>query len=329
VLTALWIDPPLFRIEGPRLRVAHPKSAATQHFLASVSTDGKAEVPTKTVQIVYGAQHSTLPTVKCGPTVASQIDERTDGVAMTIDHDSPNSNKKVGLLVLLAVLAVGGYWLLGDRLTIEYLAAHESALHEYRQRAPVWTAIMAIAFYVAVTGFSLPGAAALTLAYGWYFGFWQSLFIVSFGSTGGATLAFLMTRYVFRGWVQQKLSSKLDSINKAFDREGAFYLFTLRLIPAVPFFVINAIMGLTKIRAITFWWVSQLGMLPGTAAYVYAGSTVPSLKRLAEEGVRQVISWQLLLAFAMLGLLPLVIKRIVSKFRPVTTIEFHGLTHRP
>lgn len=127
-------------------------------------------------------------------------------------------------------------------------------------------------------------------------------------------MAFLMTRYFLQGWVQQKFAKRLESINDAFDREGAFYLFTLRLIPAVPFFVINAVMGLTKIRAITFWWVSQLGMLPGTAAYVYAGSTVPSLKQLAEEGVGKVMSWQLLLAFAILGLLPLVIKRVMSFF---------------
>jgi len=222
--------------------------------------------------------------------------------------------KKIGLLALLAVVAFGGYWLLGDRLSFEYLATQESALREYRQNYPFWAAIVAIAVYVAVAGFSLPGAAVLTLACGWYFGFWQGLLVVSFGSTGGATMAFLMTRYILQDWVQRKFAKRLESINEAFDREGAFYLFTLRLIPAVPFFVINAVMGLTKIRAITFWWVSQIGMLPGTAAYVYAGSTVPSLKQLAEEGVGKVISWQLLLAFVILGLLPLVIKRVMSFF---------------
>lgn len=245
---------------------------------------------------------------------------------MALDLDSPNSNesvsspqkqgnaKKIGLLALLAVVAVGGLWLLGDRLSFEYLATQESALREYRHNYPFWAAVIAIAVYIAVAGFSLPGASVLTLACGWYFGFWQGLLVVSFGSTGGATLAFLMTRYLLQGWVQQRFARKLESINEAFDREGAFYLFTLRLIPAVPFFVINAVMGLTKIRAITFWWVSQLGMLPGTAAYVYAGSSVPSLKQLAEEGVGKVISWQLLLAFAILGLLPLVIKRVVAFF---------------
>jgi len=223
--------------------------------------------------------------------------------------------RKLGLLALLAILAGGGFWLLGDRLSFNYLATQESALREYRFNYPFWAAIIAIAVYIAVAGLSLPGASVLTLACGWYFGFWQGLLVVSFGSTGGATLAFLMTRYLLQGWVQKNFARKLESINEAFDREGAFYLFTLRLIPAVPFFVINAVMGLTKIRVITFWWVSQLGMLPGTAAYVYAGSSVPSLKQLAEEGVGKVISWQLILAFVILGVLPLAIKRMVTILR--------------
>lgn len=265
---------------------------------------------------------------------------------MVTDLDSPHSNesanltqersspqkqgnaRRVSLLALLAAVAVGGYWLLGDRLSFEFLATQELALREYRQTYPFWAAIVAIMVYVAVAGFSLPGAAVLTLACGWYFGFWQGLLVVSFGSTGGATLAFLMTRYLLQGWVQQNFAHRLVSINEALDREGAFYLFTLRLIPAVPFFVINAVMGLTKIRAFTFWWVSQLGMLPGTAAYVYAGSTVPSLKQLAEEGVGKVLSWQLLLAFAFLGLLPLVIKRVLTILSPGPATQSEGLTQR-
>jgi uncharacterized membrane protein YdjX (TVP38/TMEM64 family) len=252
---------------------------------------------------------------------------------VAIDLDSQDSKEpastprkqriamKVGLLALLAAVAVGGYWLLGDRLSIEYLAAQETSLRNFRQSYPFWAAIVATVVYVAVAGFSIPGATVLTLACGWYFGFWQGLLVVSFGSTGGATLAFLMTRYLLEGLVQQKFAQKLESFNEAFDREGAFYLFTLRLIPAVPFFVINAVMGLTKIRAVTFWWVSQLGMLPGTAAYVYAGSTVPSLQQLAENGVGRVLSWQLLLAFAILGLLPLLIKRVMAALRPVNAIH--------
>jgi uncharacterized membrane protein YdjX (TVP38/TMEM64 family) len=123
-----------------------------------------------------------------------------------------------------------------------------------------------------------------------------------------------LTRYIFRDLVQNKFAARLTAINEAFEREGAFYLFSLRLIPAVPFFVINAVMGLTTISVWTFWWVSQLGMLPATFAYVYAGSSVPSLQTLESEGVGSVLKWQLLLAFVIIGLLPLVIKRILTRF---------------
>jgi uncharacterized membrane protein YdjX (TVP38/TMEM64 family) len=227
----------------------------------------------------------------------------------------PPTPRKFGKLVILATLVAlvgAAFWILGDRLSLPYLAAQETTLREYHKSSPLRVALVAIAIYLAVAGFSLPGATVLTLAYGWYFGFWQGLLVVSFGSTGGAMIAFLLTRYFLQDWVQHRFAHRLETINAAFDREGAFYLFTLRLIPAVPFFVINAVMGLTKIRGTTFWWVSQLGMLPGTAAYVYAGASVPSLQQLANEGIGKVISWQLLLAFAILGALPLVVKRIVT-----------------
>lgn len=227
-------------------------------------------------------------------------------------RSSAGIGNKLIVLALLAAIGLGGYGLLGNRLSFAYLAAQETTLRSYQVSYPLPAALVAVAIYVVVAGFSIPGAVVLTLTYGWYFGFWQGLLIVSFGSTGGATMAFLMTRYIFQDWVQQRFSKSLKTINAAFEREGAFYLFTLRLMPAIPFFVINGVMGLTKIRAVTFWWVSQIGMLPGTAAFVYAGSTVPSLKKLADEGVGQIISWELLFAFAILGLLPLALKRLLS-----------------
>lgn len=219
---------------------------------------------------------------------------------------------KLFLLAGLLTLAGTAFWLFRGVLSLDYLASQEVQLRTWQQQSPWLAAAAAVAVYVVVTGLSLPGATALTLVCGWYFGFWQGLLIVSFGSTGGAMVAFLITRYLLRDWIQSKMQQRLGRINEAFEREGAFYLFTLRLVPAVPFFVINTVMGLTRIRAITFWWVSQLGMLPGTVAYVYAGSTVPSLRSLADEGVSSVLSWQLLLAFAILGILPLAIKKLLA-----------------
>jgi uncharacterized membrane protein YdjX (TVP38/TMEM64 family) len=225
------------------------------------------------------------------------------------------ATKRIFLFAVLVVVAGGLYSLLGDRLSLEQMEKQEAALRGYLLNQPFWATMVAIAIYMAVAGLSLPGASVLSLACGWYFGFWLGLMVVSFGSTGGATLAFLLTRYLLRDWVQHKFTHRLRSINDAFDREGAFYLFTLRLIPAVPFFIVNAVMGLTRVRLFTFWWVSQLGMLPGTIAYVYAGSSVPSLKQLASEGVGRVISWQLLLGFAILGVLPIAMRQAVSVFR--------------
>jgi uncharacterized membrane protein YdjX (TVP38/TMEM64 family) len=218
----------------------------------------------------------------------------------------------LSLLALLAVLISGGYLLSRNWLSLDFLTTQEVVLRDYGKRAPLETALVAVGIYIAVTGLSLPGASILTLVYGWYFGFWQGLLIVSFGSTAGATLAFLTTRYIFQDWIQQKFAAQLQSINAAFERDGSYYLFTLRLVPIVPFFVINVVMGLTTVRVLTFWWVSQIGMLPGTAVYVYAGSTIPSLHQLADNGVSNVLTWQLLLAFTLLGIFPLAIKKAIA-----------------
>ncbi len=225
---------------------------------------------------------------------------------------------KLAVLVLVVGMGLTVAWFARDYLSLDALASQEAELRTWKEHWPWLMALLAIAIYAAMAGLSIPGAVVLTLIYGWYFGFVAGLVVVSFGSTAGATLAFLLSRYLFRDWVQSRWQERLQSIREAFDREGPYYLFTLRLVPAVPFFVINVVMGLTEIRTRTFWWVSQLGMLPGTAAYVYAGSTVPSLTLLAEEGVGQVLSWQLIVAFALLGILPLVAKRMLARWSPAS-----------
>ena len=175
---------------------------------------------------------------------------------------------------------------------------------------------VAFLIYVLVTGLSLPGAAPLTLLYGWYFGFAPTLLLVSFASTSGATISFLTSRHLLRESIEQKFGERLRVFNEHLAKEGAFYLFSLRLIPVVPFFVINLVMGLTPLSTRTYWWVSQLGMLPGTAVYVYAGSRVPNLSQLADQGPAAVLSpeqlVQLFIAFAMLGVFPLIVKRLLK-----------------
>jgi uncharacterized membrane protein YdjX (TVP38/TMEM64 family) len=221
------------------------------------------------------------------------------------------------LLVLTTVLTAAGWGSThyGDILTLDSLAQQEAELRDYQQQHPVLIYGLAFGVYVAVTGLSLPGAAVLSLVYAWYFGLGRAIVLISFASTTGATLAFLLSRYLLRDLIQNRFGEKLAAFNCNLEKEGAFYLFTLRLIPAVPFFVINVVMGLTPMKTATFWWVSQIGMFPGTIVFVYAGSSVPDLRTLAQKGASGILSPQLLGAFVVLGLFPLIAKKLVARFR--------------
>jgi uncharacterized membrane protein YdjX (TVP38/TMEM64 family) len=199
--------------------------------------------------------------------------------------------------------------------SLDYLAEQESTLLAYRDQHPLLVYVIAFLMYVAVTGLSLPGALVLSVAYAWYFTFWPALILISFASTLGATIAFLLSRYLFRDAIQNRFGDRLSTFNESLEREGAFYLFTLRTIPAVPFFVINAVMGLTNIKTWTFWWVSQLGMLPGTILFVYTGSSFPRLKDLAQQGLGGILTPQLMIAFVLLGIFPLAVKKLVGWWR--------------
>ncbi len=228
--------------------------------------------------------------------------------------------QKLLIFVAVAGLALIGYTQFGDVLSLESLAKQESQLRDFQQQHPVLVYAIAFAIYVAVTGLSLPGAAVLTLLYGWYFRFAPGLILVSFASTMGATLAFLLSRFLFRDFIQNRFGERLTSFNESLEREGPFFLFTLRLVPAVPFFVINAVMGLTPIKTQTFWWVSQIGMLAGTIVFVYAGSSVPSLQTLAEKGINAVFTpvqfTQIIGAFVLLGIFPLAVRWGMKWFSP-------------
>jgi uncharacterized membrane protein YdjX (TVP38/TMEM64 family) len=218
----------------------------------------------------------------------------------------------VGLFIAVA------YFKFGDTLSPASLADREIELRQYQAEHPLLIYGMAFFAYVLVTGFSLPGAAGMTLIYGWYFGFWQGVPLVSFGSTAGAIVAFLLSRYLVRETIQNRFGERLVGFNRALEREGAFYLFTLRLIPAVPFWMINLVMGLTPIRLRTYWWVSQLGMLPATIVYTYAGSSLPNLKAFADEGIKAVLSpkqlLQIVVAFVLIGVLPLIVRKVMQRF---------------
>ena len=226
--------------------------------------------------------------------------------------------KKAGVFVIVAAIILVAYTQFGDLLSLENLAKQETELRAFQAENPLLVFGAAFLVYVLVTGLSLPGAAVLTLVYGWYFGLGRGLLLVSFASTAGATMAFLLSRFLFRDAIQKRFGDRLESFNQSLEKEGPFFLFTMRLIPAVPFFVINAVMGLTPIRTRTFWWVSQLGMLAGTAIFVYAGSSVPDLQTLADKGIGAVFTpsqmTKIVIAFVLLGLFPLIVRYAMKFF---------------
>lgn len=218
--------------------------------------------------------------------------------------------KKIALLVLALVLVAIVAFDLHSLLTLQALQDQLGAFREFQAQSPGLVVLVYFLAYVLVTAFSIPGAAVMTLAGGALFGLAQGLIIVSFASTLGATLAFLGARYFLRDTVQARFGERLKAINQGVEKEGAFYLFTLRLVPVFPFFLINLLMGLTPMKAFTFFWVSQLGMLAGTAVYVNAGTELAQLTSLAG-----ILSPGLLLSFALLGVFPLVAKKVIDQVK--------------
>jgi pyruvate/2-oxoglutarate dehydrogenase complex dihydrolipoamide dehydrogenase (E3) component/uncharacterized membrane protein YdjX (TVP38/TMEM64 family) len=204
------------------------------------------------------------------------------------------------LLVVLAAIAAFFVFDLRQYVTQAFFESQRARIDAFYAAHPLQTIAVYFIAYVAVTALSLPGAVPMTLIGGALFGFWLGTLLVSFASSIGATLAFLASRLVLRDWVQAKFGARMATINAGIAKEGAFYLFALRLVPLFPFFVINLLMGLTKIGTFRFYWVSQLGMLLGTMVYVYAGTQLGQFR----------VSAGLLVAFALIGLLPLVGKRI-------------------
>lgn len=210
----------------------------------------------------------------------------------------------VGLAVAFKALGLGHY------LTLQYIKESQAGVAELyaANRISVLASFMGI--YIAVTSLSLPGATIMTLTAGALFGFTTGIIAVSFASTIGATIACVVSRYLLRDWVQDKFGEKLKVINKGIEDEGAFYLFTLRLIPAFPFWLINLVMGLTHMRLVKFFLVSQLGMLAGTMVYVNAGKELAKIDSLA--GIR---SPGLIASFVALGVFPLVIKKLMAMYK--------------
>ncbi|HGH6014636.1 TPA: TVP38/TMEM64 family protein [Vibrio mimicus] len=222
-------------------------------------------------------------------------------------------NRKLIIALILIAIAALLVTQFSQYLTLDVAKAKQAELASYIDAHLLQAALIYFVVYVLLTAFSIPGATVVTLLGAALFGFWLSLLLASFASTIGATLAFLSSRFLLRDWVQSKFAEKLLTINQGVERDGAFYLLSLRLIPVFPFFLINLVMGLTPISTWRYYWVSQLGMLPGTAVYLNAGTQLAEISSLGE-----IISLPVLASFVLLGVFPIIVKWLMGKFQQRT-----------
>ena len=220
-------------------------------------------------------------------------------------------NKKITIIGIIAVL-IAGFFLfdLQQYFSLDFIKAKQEAFNAYYQENTFLTLLIFFVVYVAMAALSLPGAAIMTLLAGALFGLLVGMIMVSFASTLGATLAFLVSRYLFRDTLQARYAGKLKLINDGVEKEGPLYLFAMRLVPLFPFFLVNILMGFTSIRTTTFAWVSQIGMLAGTAVFVYAGTQLAQI-----DSLSSILSPGLIIAFVLLGIFPMIAKKIMDKIR--------------
>ena len=211
--------------------------------------------------------------------------------------------RKSTIILVISLISIFFVFDLDSYLSFQNLKSSLDQFKTWRIDSPVLTGLIFFSIYIAVAGLSLPGAAVMTLAAGALFGLLWGTIIVSFASSIGATLAFLVSRFLFRDVIQKRFGERLHTINDGMAKDGKFYLFTLRLVPLFPFFIVNLLMGLTPIRTVSYYWVSQVGMLAGTLVYVNAGTHLANI-----SGLDSIVSPGLLVSFTLLGVFPLLAK---------------------
>ncbi len=220
-----------------------------------------------------------------------------------------NVKRLIVLVIVVAAIAAFFALGLGQYLSLDYLQASRGRVLEQLHQAPLTVSLVFFAIYVVVTGLSLPGAAVMTIAAGAIFGAVWGVLLVSFASALGATIAFVISRTLLGEWVERRFGRYLEPINRGLEREGNFYLFSLRMVPVFPFFVVNLLMGLTRIGVLPFYLVSQIGMLAGTVVFVFAGTQLAQIHTLGD-----VLSPGLLIALTLLGVFPLIAKKLIDQF---------------
>ncbi|EOZ7622724.1 TVP38/TMEM64 family protein [Enterobacter mori] len=220
-----------------------------------------------------------------------------------------NIQKTLFLCALLGAFALAFILLPPGTLSLDVIKTHQQALLAQVEHAPLRSALTYFVIYVVVSALSIPGAAILTLLGGALFSVWEGVLLVSFASTLGATLAMLASRYLLRDGVQRRFTLQMKTVNAGMARDGAGYLFALRLMPLFPFFLVNLLMGLTRITVRRYWWVSQAAMLPATVVFLNAGRELGRVTSL-----RDILSPGMLFAFTLLGLFPLATRWLFSRY---------------
>ena len=242
----------------------------------------------------------------------SNLHSKANESAPRIGWTAQRGNVRLVVLALF-LCAIGGFFFFGldEYLSLERLQDGRASLDAWVSANPwlAWGGFFVA--YVFVTALSLPGAAIMTLAAGAFFGLISGFLLASFASSIGATLAMLIARLLLGDWVQSRYGPQLARINDGLERDGGFYLFSLRMVPLFPFFVINLVMGITRMGALSFYWISQLGMLPGTLVFVFAGTQLAEI-----ESVGDILSPGLLLAFTLLGVFPIAARKLMQALRP-------------
>lgn len=215
---------------------------------------------------------------------------------------------KIALVaVVIALIAAFFIFDLQQYFSFEYLKSQKDALNALYAEKPILIAGAFFLIYVTFAALALPAATILTLAGGAIFGFWTGMLLVSFASTIGATLAFIFTRFLFHDAIQAKFGDRLEAMNTGIEKEGAFYVFGMRLVPIFPFVMINSLLALTKLKTWTFYWASQIGMLAGTAVYVNAGTQIAQI-----DNPGDIANPKLIISFVLLGIFPIIAKKALG-----------------
>ena len=221
-----------------------------------------------------------------------------------------NIEKVIIVIFIIGLIVVFKVFNFGEYLTLSYIKDSQEKLMILYNEHPAAVIASYMIIYILTTSLSLPGAVVLTIAGGALFGLLVGTLVVSFASTIGATLACFVSRFLLRDWIQDKFADRIQKVNEGIEKEGAFYLFTMRLIPVFPFWMINILMGLTKIPLIKFYWISQVGMLPGTVVYINAGKEIAKI-----ESLKGILSPSLLISFALIGIFPISVKKLIAFYK--------------